>query len=44
MVEETLRDLGVIARANTVMAVTQAIMAMLILLFYFVYLFKNKGD
>lgn len=44
MVEEALRYLGVIARASTVMAVTQAIMAMLMLLFYFVYLFRNKGD
>ena len=44
MVEEALSYLRVIARANTVMAVTQAIMAMLMLLFYFVYLFKNKGD
>lgn len=44
MVEEALHYLGVIARTNGVMAITQVIMAILMLLFYFVYLFKNKGD
>jgi len=44
MVEEALRYLEVIARANTIMAATQAVMAMLMLLFYFIYLFRNKGD
>lgn len=44
MVEETLHYLEVIALTNGVMAITQVIMATLMLLFYFIYLFKNKGD
>lgn len=44
MIEEALHYLGVISRATTVIGVAQAIMSALMLLFYFAYLFKNKGD
>ena len=44
MIEEALHYLQIISRTNVVIATALAVIASLMVLFYFIYLFKNKGD
>ena len=41
MIEEALHYLGIISRATTIIATTQVIIAILMLLFYLIYLIKK---